>query len=112
MTNTYVIKQSIIKYCLSFGDTYEDYPYRNSQMAVMRCEHNKKAFAWVYEKNNEIWVNVKVDPQWRDFWRNKFESVIPGHHSNKDHRNTIILDGTVPDEDIKLMILESYGLVR
>ena len=30
---------------------------------------------------------------------------------NKEHWNTIILDGTVPDEDIRRMIAESYDLV-
>lgn len=112
MTDLYIIKQSIIQYCLSFGDTYEDYPYKNSQMALMRCKHNRKTFAWIYEKNDEIWINGKVYPNWREFWRSKFDSVIPGYHSNKEHRNTIILDGTIPDEDVKLMISESYGLVR
>ena len=38
-------------------------------------------------------------------------SGIPGYHQNKEHWNTIILDGSVPDKDIKQMIGESYDLV-
>ena len=34
-----------------------------------------------------------------------------GYHQNKEHWNTIILNGTVPDKDIKRMISESYDLV-
>lgn len=30
---------------------------------------------------------------------------------NKEHWNTVILDGTVPDEDVKRMIAESYDLI-
>ena len=30
---------------------------------------------------------------------------------NKDHWNTIILDGSVPDREIKRMIAESYDLI-
>lgn len=56
-------------------------------------------------------INIKVDPAWRDFWRQTYESVIPGYHQNKEHWNTVILDGTIPDEDIKRMIAESYDLV-
>ena len=56
-------------------------------------------------------MNVKVDPQWRDYWRGAFASVIPGYHQNMEHWNTIILDGTIPDETIKCMIAESYDLV-
>lgn len=37
--------------------------------------------------------------------------VIPGYHQNKEHWNTIIVDGTIPDKDICRMIAESYELV-
>ena len=40
-----------------------------------------------------------------------YKSVIPGYHQNKDHWNTIILDGSIPENDIKNMIAESYELV-
>ena len=56
-------------------------------------------------------MNVKVDPEWRDFWRNTYSSVIPAYHQNKEHWNSIILDGTIPDTDIKRMIAESYDLI-
>ena len=66
---------------------------------------------WTYEKDGFININVKVDPQWRDFWRNAFPSVIPAYHQNKEHWNTVILDGSVPEEDVKRMIAESYDLI-
>lgn len=72
---------------------------------------SKKAFLWTYEKDGSLHLNVKADPEWRDFWRNTYPSVIPGYHQNKEHWNTIILDGTIPDEDVKRMIAESYDLV-
>ena len=56
-------------------------------------------------------LNVKTDPEWRDYWRSAFSSVIPGWHQNKEHWNTIILDGTIPDEAVRKMIAESYALV-
>ena len=37
--------------------------------------------------------------------------MVPGYHQNKEHWNTIILDVTIPDKDIKRMIGESYDLV-
>ena len=70
-----------------------------------------KAFLWTYEREGYINLNVKADPQWRDFWRSTYASVIPGWHQNKDHWNTIILDGTVPEQEIQRMIAESYDLV-
>lgn len=37
----------------------------------------------------------------RDFWRQTYKSVVAGYHQNREHWNTIILDGNVPDEDVK-----------
>ena len=56
-------------------------------------------------------INIKVDPQWRDFWREAYAAVIPGYHQNKEHWNTVILDGSIPDEEIRRMIAESYDLI-
>ena len=77
----------------------------------MRVKGSKKVFLWTYERNGFINLNVKVNDEWRDFWRDAFESVIPGWHQNKENWNTIILDGSIPDKDIKRMITESYEIV-
>ena len=57
-----------------------------------------------------VWVNVKCDPQWADFWRNTYESVIPAYHLNKKHWNSLILDGKIPEKEVQRMIAESYDL--
>ncbi|MGE9976217.1 MmcQ/YjbR family DNA-binding protein [Coprococcus catus] len=57
-------------------------------------------------------MNVKCDPEWREFWRNAFESVVPAYHMNKTHWNSIILDGSIPNKDIQRMIGESYDLTK
>ena len=78
---------------------------------VMKRENIRKNMLIRMKREGHIWVNVKVDPEWRDFWRNTYSSVIPAYHQNKEHWNSIILDGTIPDTDIKRMIAESYDLV-
>lgn len=45
------------------------------------------------------------------FWRETYKSVIAGYHQNKEHWNTIILDGTISDKEIKRMIAESYDII-
>ena len=52
-----------------------------------------------------------MDPDWRDLWRKAYSSVIPGYHQNKEHWNTVILDGTIPDDEVKKMIALSYDLI-
>lgn len=105
-------REETVAYCMTFEDVYEDYPFHDENWTVMRCRENKKIFACIYRRMNVIWVNVKADPEWRDFWREAYEVVVPGYHMNKEHWNSIILDGTVPKKDIQQMISESYALVR
>ena len=104
-------RKEAIKYGLSFPDTYQDAPFHDPNWQLVRYKGNTKAFILVYEKDGHINLNVKADPEKAYFWRSLYKSVIPGYHQNKDHWNTIILDGSIPDEDIKLMIGESYDLV-
>lgn len=105
-------RREAIDYCLTFENVFEDYPFHDDNWCVMRHKQNKKVFAWIFNKDGYVWVNVKCDVEWRDFWRNTFESVVPAYHLNKMHWNSIILDGTIPVEDIKRMIGESYDLTR
>lgn len=103
-------KQEVIKYCLTYRNAYEDYPFRDHNWCVIRHRGNNKVFAWIFDREGNVWINVKSDPEWRDFWRDAFPSVLPAYHLNKQHWNSIILDGTVPEEDIQRMIGESYRL--
>ncbi len=104
-------REEALKYGLSFPDTYQEAPFHDTNWQLIRVKENKKAFLWTYERNGLINLNVKTDIYWRDFWRSTYASVLPGYHQNKEHWNTIILDGTIPDEEVKRMIAESYDLV-
>lgn len=104
-------RKEVLEYGLSFSDTYQDAPFHDENWQLVRIRSNKKAFLWTYERNGNTCINIKVDPEWRDFWRSAYASVQPGYHQNKERWSTIILDGTVPAEDIKRMIAESYDLV-
>jgi O-6-methylguanine DNA methyltransferase len=104
-------REEALEYGLSFPNTYQEMPFHDSNWQLVRVKGSKKAFLWIYERNAMINLNVKVNPQWRDFWRATYSSVTPGWHQNKEHWNTIILDGTIPERDIKRMIAESYDII-
>lgn len=104
-------REEVTEYGLSFPDTYLDSPFHDDNWTLIRIRKTRKAFAFVYEREGNIWVNVKVNPEWRDFWRDAYEAVIPAYHQNKEHWNTVILDGSVPENVVKRMIAESYDMV-
>lgn len=105
-------REEAILYCKSFKNVIEDYPFHDNNWTLMRHSGNKKTFACIYEHQNNIWINVKCNPEWRDFWRSAFESIVPAYHMNKEHWNSIILDETIPQTDIERMITESYDLTK
>lgn len=104
-------REEALAYGLSFPDTYQQAPFHDENWQLVRVRGSKKAFLWTYERDGFINLNVKVHPEWREFWRDAYAAVIPGWHQNKEHWNTIILDGSIPDADIRRMIADSYELV-
>ena len=86
-------REEALSYGLSFPDTYQEAPFHDDNWQLIRVKGSKKAFLWVYEKDDA------------------FASVIPGYHQNKEHWNTILLDGTVPDDAVRTMIAESYDII-
>ena len=104
-------REEALSYGLSFPGTYQEAPFHDANWQLVRVKGSKRAFLWTYERNGFINLNVKASPEWRDFWRSAYKSVTAGWHHNKEHWNTIILDGTIPDDDIRRMIAESYDLV-
>lgn len=107
-----ITREEAAAYCLTLPDTYADMPFYDDNWLVIRCKGNKKVFAWIFEREGNIWINVKMRPEWRDFWREAFEAVLPAYHLNKEHWSSIILNGTVPEGDVCRMIDESYDLVK
>lgn len=103
-------RAEVIAFCMKLKDVYEDYPFHDMNWTLIRHKKNKKAFAWIYEREGIIWINVKCDLEWRDFWRSAYTSVIPAYHQNKEHWNSIKLDGTIPNDDVIRMIKESYDI--
>lgn len=109
-------RQELIEYCLTFPASYEDYPFDDVADAgawtVMRHRTNKKGFAFIYERNDRLCVNLKCDLVEADFLRQVYKDLTPAYHMNKMHWNTVILDGDVPEDELKRMIERSYDLIK
>ena len=103
-------RQEVLKYGLSLPDTYQDAPFHDENWQLVRVRKNRKVFLWTYERNGQLCINVKVNPEWRDLWRSTYEAVQPGYHQNKEHWNTIILSEKCDNELIKELLDQSYEL--
>lgn len=101
-------------YLLSKPEALEAFPF-GPDVAVLKVKH--KMFATLAlgngdDENNKIWwVNLKCDPQEAVMLRDIFPAIIPGYHMNKLHWNTVKLDKSIPDGELRRMIDNSYNLV-
>ena len=95
-------------YFLSLPEAIEDFPFR-PETPVFKIKN--KMFGFLRYKEGVGYINLKCRPEEAIVLRDIFESVIPGYHMNKEHWNTVILNGEVPQEEIESMINTSYSLV-
>ena len=76
-------RQEALSFGMTFKDVYQDTPFHDPNWILVRYKKNKKAFLWTYEYEGQMRINIKVDPQWRDFWREAYAAVIPGISSEQ-----------------------------
>lgn len=70
-----------------------------------------KIFALVAWQADPLTINLKADPLEAVILRKQYPAVTPGYHMNKQHWNTVTLDGSIPDAEICRMSDDSYRLV-
>jgi predicted DNA-binding protein (MmcQ/YjbR family) len=70
-----------------------------------------KMFALAGIDQDPLAVNLKCDPEDALILRSQFHAIKPGYHMNKDHWNTVILDGSLDEDLLKKLIGDSYALV-
>ena len=104
-------KRELIDCCLTYPAAYEDYPF-DETTALVRHSGNKKMFALIAERHGKLYINLKCDPVKADFLRQIYECVTPGYHMNKEHWNTVYIDGDVPKDELCEIIEHSYDLIK
>lgn len=94
--------------CLSFPGVEETFPF-GPETSVFKV--GGKMFALSQLDADSLRVSLKCEPRLAEALRAAHAAVIPGYHLNKSHWNTVIFDGSLPDEAIRDMIEDSYDLV-
>jgi predicted DNA-binding protein (MmcQ/YjbR family) len=95
-------------HCLSFTGSEETFPF-GPETSVFKVA--EKMFALSQLGAKSLRVSVKCEPALAEALRETHHAVIPGYHLNKKHWNTVILDGSLPDETVRDMIEDSYDIV-
>ncbi|HEY9059370.1 MULTISPECIES: MmcQ/YjbR family DNA-binding protein [Pseudobacteroides] len=63
------------------------------------------------DKEGKPIATVKLEPGHGEFLRQQYKDIVPGYYMNKEHWNSIYLEGEVSDEIVKDMLDKSYSLV-
>ena len=101
-------KEKVRNYFLSCPESYEDFPF-GEEITIFKVKN--KWFGLLVEREGNLQINLKCDPDEALILRELFKSVLPGYHMNKKHWNTVILDGSIPEKEIEAMIYSSYVLI-
>ncbi|MCF6356307.1 MAG: MmcQ/YjbR family DNA-binding protein [Draconibacterium sp.] len=98
--------EEIRDYCLLKRAVTESFPFDETTL-VFKVMNKMFCLLSLDERR----VNLKNSPEKNIELRAHYPAIIPGYHMNKEHWNTIGLDGTIPPNLIKELIDESYGLI-
>lgn len=99
---------TITNYCLSKKGAVEDFPFGPDVLSIKVAS---KMFALISDRGNKINISLKCDPFLAQDLRERYPSITPGYHLNKKHWNTIVVDDSIPNNEIHWMIDHSYDLV-
>lgn len=99
--------QTLENHCLSKKGATKDFPF-GDDVAVYRVMG--KIFALI-PLNESLRINLKCDPTLVQMLRQTYPAVTPGYHMNKTHWNTVLIDGTIPDDEIAEMVDHAYDTV-
>lgn len=99
--------ESFRNYCLSKSGVTEMFPFDDR---VLVFKVMGKMFALTDVPSFES-INLKCDPEKALILREMHAGVTPGYHMNKQHWNTVLMDGSVPDHLVYQWIDDAYRLV-
>ncbi len=95
-------------HCLTFPGAVETFPF-GPETSVFKVAD--KIFAISRLAQNPLRVSLKCEPLLAEQLRQSHRAVLPGYHLNKRHWNTVVIDGSMPDQMIEDMIEDSYDLI-
>jgi len=97
------------EYCLSHAGATTDY---KPEWEATRYLVGGKMFAMCGgDKEGKPILTLKLEPAFGHLLRQQYAHIVAGYYMNKEHWNSLYLEGNVPDEVVRTMIAQSHGLV-
>jgi len=100
--------ESFQTHCLSKKGVTEEFPFSED---VLVYKVLGKMFALTSLSGEIFKISLKCDPELALQLREEYDCVQPGFHLNKKHWNSVVIDGTVKDSQLREWIDHSYDLV-
>ncbi len=100
--------EELREYCISKKAVTESFPFDNVSLVL---KVGGKMFALIALDEVPTSIALKCDPEYAMELRSQYPAVQPGYHFNKKHWNTIVLDGSILEKDLKHWIDHSYDMV-
>lgn len=99
--------ESFRNYCLNKKGVTESFPFDETTLVFKVMG---KMFA-LTDTEDDFKINIKCDPELALSRRAQFPAVLPGYHMNKAHWNTVVVDGSISDQQLYNWVDESYNLI-
>ena len=110
--------QQIIDYCLTKPGAYIDHPFDPIDPVVKvkaPSQEKGRIFAIPFTLRGEPKVSLNCTPETAELYRGIYPGAVTrGWHCppvQQPHVNTVNLDGTVPDEELYIMMDHAYATV-
>ena len=96
-------------YCLAKNGVEKDYKV---EWQATRYMIKGKMFAMQGgDKEGKPIITVKLEPEFGTLLRNQYKDITAGYYMNKEHWNSLYLDGEVPDDVLRDMLDQAHRLV-
>jgi len=99
--------EELREYCMAKKGVTESFPFDETTLVFKVAG---KMFC-LTDLVDDFSAALKNEPKNNMELREQFPAIKPGYHMNKQHWNTILIDGSVSDKMLKQLIDESYHKV-
>lgn len=99
---------TLARWCAAQPEAVLEYPFGDG---VQVYKVAGKMFALVPEQAEPPSISLKCDPLDAEVLRQRYAGVTGGYHLNKKHWNTVVVDGDIPEGELRAWIEDSYDLV-